>query len=154
MSLVLMDFDGEGLRDVYDDLNAEYEDATRSAEEVSERISAVEHVSEALFDEWTEEIGQYSNARLKSESERQLRETRRRYSTMIKMMRQAESRMDPVLDALRDNVLFLKHNLNARAIASLKTDFRAIEQDVDVLIADMRRSIASSDAFIEEMKAE
>ena len=71
---------------------------------------------------------------------------------MIKAMRNAESRMDPVLVALKDNVLFLKHNLNARAIASLKTEFQAIEQDVELLIAEMRKAIASSDAFIDSMQ--
>jgi hypothetical protein len=46
----------------------------------------------------------------------------------------------------------LEHNLNAQAVASLKTEFRGIQQDVDVLVAEMRKSIASSDAFIESMK--
>lgn len=151
---VLVNFDGGELQEVYDDLNGEYEKSVSSAEEVRERIDAVEHVAEALFDEWTSEINEYSSARLKSESQRQLDQTRQRYEDMIKAMRKAESRMDPVLVALKDNVLFLKHNLNARAIASLKTEYRAIQQDVDVLIAEMRKAIASSDAFIKSMTAQ
>ena len=35
-------------------------------------------------------------------------------------MRLAESRIEPVLKSFRDQVLFLKHNLNAKAIASLR----------------------------------
>lgn len=149
---VLVNFDGGELEEVYEDLNAEYEDSAAAADEVRERIDAVEHVAEALFEEWANEIEEYSNARLKSESQRQLRQTRQRYDGMIKVMRKAESRMDPVLVALKDNVLFLKHNLNAQAIASLKREFRGIEQDVEVLIAEMRKAIASSDAFIDSMK--
>ena len=149
---VLVNFDGGELQEVYENLNDEYEDSVTAADQVRERIDAVEHVAEALFDEWANEIEEYSNARLKSESQKQLRQTRQRYAGMIKAMRKAESRMDPVLSALKDNVLFLKHNLNARAIASLKTEFRAIEQDVEVLIAEMRKAIASSDAFIDSMK--
>jgi prophage DNA circulation protein len=151
---VLVNFDGGELEDVYEDLNAEYEDSAAAADEVRERIDAVEHVAEALFEEWADEIEEYSNARLKSESQRQWRLTRQRYDGMIKVMRKAESRMDPVLVALKDNVLFLKHNLNAQAIASLKREFRAIEQDVEVLIAEMRKAIASSDAFIDSMKGQ
>jgi hypothetical protein len=149
---VLVNFDGGDLQDVYEDLNAEYEDSVAAADKVSERIDAVEHVAKALFKEWADELEEYSNARLKAESQRQLRQTRQRYDGMIKAMRQAEARMNPVLVALKDNVLFLKHNLNAQAIASLKTEFRAIEQDVDVLIAEMRKAIASSNAFIDSMQ--
>lgn len=149
---VLVNFDGGELEEVYEGLNGEYEDSVAAANEVRERIDAVEHVAEALFEEWNKEIEEYSSARLKSESQRQLRLTRQRYNDMIKAMRNAESRMDPVLVALKDNVLFLKHNLNARAIASLKTEFQAIEQNVEVLIAEMRKAIASSDAFINSMQ--
>ncbi len=146
-------FDGGDLQDVYEDLNDEYEDAVDSAQEVHDRINAVESVAEALFEEWQEEIEEYSNASFKSQSQRQLRDTKQRYQGMISAMRKAESRMDPVLVALKDNVLFLKHNLNAQAVASLKTEFQGISDDVDALIAEMRKSIAASNAFIESMQS-
>jgi hypothetical protein len=41
--------------------------------------------------------------------------------TWLEMNTRSERGQDPVLVALKDNVLFLKHNLNAQAIASLKT---------------------------------
>lgn len=149
---VLVNFDGGELEDIYEDLNDEYEDSEAAAQEVRDRIDAVEDVAEALFDEWTDEIEQYSNARLKSESQRQLRDTRRRYDQMVRTMRNAEKRMDPVLAALKDNVLFLKHNLNARAVASLKTEFRSIEQDVDRLVTEMRKAIDESNKFIDSLQ--
>ncbi len=147
----LVNFDGGKLQDVYENLSDEYDDAKDAADEVTERIDAVEHVAEALFSEWEEEIEQYSNQRLRADSQRQLRDTRKRYAGLIKAMRKAEAKMPPVLTALHDNVLYLKHNLNARAVSALKTEFRAIEQDVERLIAEMRRAIASSDEFIASM---
>ena len=60
--------------------------------------------------------------------------------------------MQPVLAALKDNTLFLKHNLNARAIGSLKGEFGGIKRDIDRLLAEMQRSIQASDKFIREMK--
>jgi hypothetical protein len=150
----LVNFDGGELQDVYEQLNEEYEDSVAAADEVRNRIDAVEHVAEALFEEWAEEIEEFSSARLKQDSQSKLRDTRQRYAGMIKAMRKAESRMDPVLAAFKDNVLYLKHNLNARALASLKTEFKSIEQDVDVLVGEMRKAIASSDAFIDSMQAQ
>lgn len=148
----VVNFDGGELQEVYEDLNDEYEDSVAAADEVRRRVDAVQSVAEALFEEWQAEIGEFSNASFKAQSQRQLRETRQRYDAMLAAMRKAESRMDPVLVALKDNVLFLKHNLNAQAVASLKTEFQGISRDVDALIAEMRQSIDASNAFIESMR--
>ncbi|MCZ6830965.1 MAG: DUF2959 family protein, partial [Gammaproteobacteria bacterium] len=150
--LALIEFDGGELRDMYEDLADEYEASVAAAEEVSERIDAIEHVAEALFDEWEEEIEEFSNPRFKADSQRKLRDTRHRYGGLIKAMRKSEQRMEPVLVALNDNVLYLKHNLNAQAVAALKVEFGQIEKDIDLLIQDMRKAIASSNEFIESMQ--
>jgi len=149
---LLTNFDGGDLEEMYEELAQKYEDSEAAAANVSERIDGVEHVAGALFAEWEDEIGQYSNRRLKSESQAKLRETRKRYDAMVVALRRSEAKMDPVLVALKDNVLYLKHNLNARAVASLKVEFKSIEDDIEVLIGEMRKAIASSDAFIETMQ--
>jgi hypothetical protein len=69
-------------------------------------------------------------------------------------MRKAESSIDPVLTTLKDNVLYLKHNLNARAIASLKGELGTVNQDVAALVATMQSAIDESNAFIAELRAE
>ncbi|MEM1432726.1 MAG: DUF2959 family protein [Pseudomonadota bacterium] len=140
------------LRDVYDRLSSAFEDAEDQAEEVSERIDDVENVSDDLFREWRSELSEYDNANLRSASERQLKTSEAKYADLIRAMRRAESRMEPVLNAFRDNVLFLKHNLNAQAIASLKTELSSIESNVSVLIREMEASIAESESFINDMK--
>jgi len=55
---------------------------------------------------------------------------------------------------LRDQVLFLKHNLNARAIASLQTELTRIQTDVSRLIRDMVIAMQEADSFIQILKAE
>lgn len=136
----------------YDKLNDEYEDSKAAAQSVTKRIDAVEDVSEALFDEWEEEIELYSNANLKRQSAAKLSQTRRQYQGLIKAMRSAETRMEPVLQAFQDQVLFLKHNLNARAIDSLQGELGTIETDVAQLIREMEKSIAESEAFIRSLQ--
>ena len=149
---LLVNFDGGDLEDIYEDMNDEYEDAEEAADEVRSRIKAIEDVSAALFSEWQEEIEEYGNQRLKADSQAKLRETKKRYDGMIVVLHRSEAKMDPVLSALKDNVLYLKHNLNARAVASLKVEFESIEGDIDVLIQEMRKAIASSDEFIASMQ--
>lgn len=149
----LINFDGGELEDIYDDLNAQYEASQSAADKVSDRINSVESVAEALFDEWQQELEQYTNATYRRNSEQQLRQTKLRYGKLIRAMKNAEKTMQPVLSALQDNVLFLKHNLNASAIGALQGELGQIEKEVAVLIKEMKESIAVSDAFIAEMNS-
>ncbi len=140
------------LKSVYEKLSDSYEDADERASEVRGRIDRVEDVSEDLFREWRKELDQIENRTLRNSSDSQLRASEAKYAELIKAMRRAESRMAPVLTAFKDNVLFLKHNLNAQAIASLKTELTGIENNVGALIREMEASIAESQSFIEDME--
>lgn len=142
------------LKAKYEEISDAYDDSVDAADEVRDRIDAVEDVSEALFDEWEDELDQYQSDSLRRTSERKLDETRQQYSQLIDRMHKAEDRMDPVLEAFQDQVLFLKHNLNAQAIGSLEGELGQIRQDVDVLIRNMEASIAESEAFIQRFQSE
>ena len=73
---------------------------------------------------------------------------------MVRRLRAyARTGVDPVLDAFRDQVLFLKHNLNAQAISALGGTTRDLQKDISRLIADMEKSIKEADAFIAAMHA-
>lgn len=139
------------LKSVYQDLNDAFEDSKSEAEEVSERIAAVEDVSEDLFEEWEEEIGAISSPDLRRRSSTQLRTSKTKYASLIQAMKKAESRMQPVLTSFQDHVLFLKHNLNAQAISSLKSELGSIESSVGRLIQDMESSINEAQSFIDDM---
>lgn len=132
----------------YEEIRDAYEESQESAEEVRDRIESVEDVSEALFEEWGDELDLYESASLRRSSERQLRDTREQYEKLIGRMHKAESRMEPVLQAFEDQVLYLKHNLNAQAIGALESELGRIRSDVDALIRNMEASIAESEAFI------
>lgn len=149
-----VDFDGGDLEKIYDRLNAEYERSVAEADQVADRIDAVATVAEDLFEEWDDELDNYSRDDLRRDSERLLNQTRSRYEQLMRSMRRAESTMEPVLDAFQDNVLVLKHNLNARAIGSLRSELVSIERDTERLIAAMNESIAEANAFIESMRSD
>lgn len=149
----VVDVEGGDLERTYDRLNNEYERSQSRAQAVSERIGAVEQVAGDLFNEWEEELDDYSRASLRSDSRRLLNDTRRRYTTLIKTMRRAESSMNPVLEIFQDQVLALKHNLNAQAIGSLRKELASIEQQTSSLVRDMERSIAEANEFIATMSA-
>jgi hypothetical protein len=144
-------FSGGDLEAKYKKLSSEYEDSVSAAEDVSKRIKAVEEVANDMFKEWQEETRQYSSAELRRSSEQKLQDTKQRYGQLIGVMKQAEGKMKPVLAAFHDQVLTLKHSLNAQAIASLQDKAAGIESDVNKLIQDMEASIAEANSFINQM---
>lgn len=146
--------EGSTLEEKYTALNRELERSEDRANQIHDRVKAVKDVADDLFREWEKELGQYEDRQLRAESERELRETRRRAQAVIKAMEAAEKRVDPVLQPLRDRVLFLKHNLNAAAIGALDKELLTLRTNVDALVADLESSIAEAEAFIAQMDGE
>lgn len=147
-------YKGGELEAKYDEIKSTYDDCTARAKDVGARIASIEDVAGALFKEWEGELEQYSSASLRQVSERQLAQTRTGYEKLIVAMRTAESRMKPVLATFKDQVLFLKHNLNAQAIASLGGVTAELQGDIDVLVRDMQIAIDGANKFIEQMQAQ
>jgi len=144
----VLNFDGGTLEEKYKQLNSVLEESEDRAQDVAERIDKVEDVAEALFDEWDDELKLYSSDSLRRSSAKKLKETRSHYQSLMKAMRRAEAKIEPVLTPLRDQVLYLKHNLNAQAIASLQSELGRVEGDVSALIREMEAAIREADAFI------
>ena len=147
----VVNVDGGELEQIYDRLAGELERSEARAQAVEERVTAVESVAEDLFDEWESEIGQYADPELRRQSQRLLTGTRADYRRLITAMRRADAAMDPVLTLFRDQVLFLRHNLNARAIGSLETELADLERATASLIREMERSIEEASRFIDAL---
>ncbi len=148
----LTQFNGGKLEDIYERLNDEYEASKKHSEAVSERIDSVEYVAEKLFSEWKSELKEYSRSDLRKKSEAQLIKTQKKYATLLKSMRKVEKSIQPVLSVFNDQVLYLKHNLNAQAIAALKNELATMKTNVNQLIAQMNTSISEANQFIQQME--
>lgn len=151
----LTGFQGGELEAKYKQFKTLHERSTARAADVAKRIASIEEVGGDMFTEWEQEIGQIQNPDLRVQSERMRTDTQRRYEGLIETMKAAEQRMQPVLTAFNDQVLFLKHNLNAAAISSLQNQAAKIQTDVAGLVAEMQKSIEEADRFIQSLpKAE
>ncbi len=143
---------GGDLEKMYERLSDDYDSCQERADIVDERIDKVQRIAEDLFIEWRKEIDQIQNASFRSKSAQKLRATQSRFARLEKALKSARKRMTPVLNNLKDYVLYLKHNLNARAIGSLKGEVASIETDVDQLVTDIQHSINEADAFLKEFE--
>ncbi len=132
----------------YRQLNRQYQSCCAKSDAVNTRIKAIEEVSEALFAEWEKELNEYTNRALRNSSKQQLKAARQNYVRLIKAMYKATSKIQPVLAAFKDQVLFLKHNLNAQAVAALQHEFIEISVDISQLILAMEQIIAEANQFV------
>jgi len=141
-------FQGGDLEKTYRTLQSDYDRSVTRADAVHKRVRDVESVAEDLFTEWEKEIREITSEKLREESRGKLRETRRRYDDLHAALKRAEKSMDPVLTRFRDQVLYLKHNLNAAAIASLKGEATNIQAEISRLLEEMNRAVSQADEFI------
>ncbi len=145
-------FEGGEAEKAYRELKSQYDDCTRQAETVRSRIRAVESVAKDMFAEWDQENGEIQTPSLRDSSRRELVATQQRYEELHAALVAAEQSMSPVLTQFNDYVLYLKHNLNAQAIASLQGESASIQTEISRLIEQMNQSIARADTFVQQMK--
>lgn len=150
----LIGYEGGELEKKYESLRKEVERSQDLTDELDEHLSDIDRVSKDLFKEWEAELDLYNSAALRADQAKKLSQSRRQFATMRDRMQKARDRVDPVMAVLSDNVLFLKHSLNAQALASLKGQVTLLEGQVDALIKDMQIAIDEADAFIVRMRGD
>jgi len=149
----VVNFDGGNLEKKFNTLSAAYDRSEDAASNVSKRVDRVVKATNTLLSEWRDELSEYHDASIKQRAEVQFDETRIKAENLIAAMRKAEKKTEPVLGAFKDQVLFVKHNLNMQAISALQQESTIIEQDVSALILDMEASIAEAESFINSIRS-
>lgn len=144
----LYGFQGGDLEQFYKRLKTNYEDCESRANQIEKRINTVEEVAADLFKEWDAEIALIQDPEMKSSSLQSYADSKEQYERLQKVMKDSTKGMYPVLAKLRDTVLYLKHNLNAKAVGVMGGEVDSIEQDVEKLIFDMNASVDEAEAFI------
>ncbi|MEA3289495.1 MAG: DUF2959 domain-containing protein [Campylobacterota bacterium] len=147
----LVTIENSDLKSAYEKFDNKYEDAKEAAQDLSDHINKLQNVSLALFEEWEDELDLYQNQKLKIQSQKKLNATRSNYKTMMKAMKRSEKSMEPILATFQDNVLTLKHSLNAQAIGTLQGEFKSLKKEIRILNQQMNLSIKESSQFIQQM---
>ena len=148
----LIDVDDQGLEKRYQRMASAVDKSEAKANQLTARINSVDKVANDLFAEWEEELNQYQSVNLRTASQNNLNATKARYQKIYQKMQESSAKVEPVLQVLQDNTLYLKHNLNARAVSGLSNEVLVIEDKVRALIAQMELSINESKSFIGSMQ--
>lgn len=150
----LTSFDGGDLEKKYNELKGQLEKSEGRAASVTSKVKGIEKVAVDMFKEWQDEMGKITDPKLRESDQKLLSQTQDRYSRLHDAFKSAETKMEPVLVKFRDQVTYLKHHLNASAIASLQGQLTEIESSVGGLIQDMEKSISEASEFTRSLEGE
>jgi chromosome segregation ATPase len=139
------------LEKTYDELSGDYKSLNSQAENLSKRIVKAQDIASDLFQEWKEEAWKITNIEFRKESLKKRVSTMTKFKVTVKAIKAVESNMQRVLTKLNDRVLYLKHNLNAKAIGKIKIELKNIEGEIVALIKQINRSNDQANSFIKEM---
>lgn len=144
-------FDGGNLEKTYNRLNDSLERCQSRAKSLHDHVNAVDDVAGRMFSEWKDEIRQMRNPTLKQQSQSLLANAQRQHAAYLRQMRSTEAKVKPVLQAFSDQVVFLKHNLNARAISSLRKTSADLDLQANNLIREINQSSDEADRYIKTL---
>lgn len=144
-------FDGGNLEKTYNRLHDSLERCQDRAKGLHDHVNSVDDVAKRMFSEWKGEVKDMRNITLKRQSQTLLTNAQRQHSGYMRQMRATEAKIKPVLQAFNDQVVFLKHNLNARAISSLKKTSADLDVQANDLIREINESSSEADQYIKTL---
>jgi len=139
-----------------EDFDEALEECQQRADDLAERLESVRTEADTLFQSWTQDLEHFSGDALRKKSEAMMVETQARAQRVITSLESVRASMTPVLLKLQDYSLFFRHNLNARAIATLEdtykgfdSEFTALNQELEQARAEMATFLAGFEAPVE-----
>ena len=148
---VVINVKKEKMEEQHEHLKNDYENCESEAGDIRSRIDTMEAISGDFFDQWMEEMELYNNESFRNASRTKYNKVRKRYTKLVQNLREVEVKLEPALNGFRDQVLFLKHNINAQSVASLEDELVTVEAEIDALIRELQGAIKESTAFISSM---
>jgi Protein of unknown function (DUF2959) len=144
-------FEGGDLEKTYNRLHDSLGHCQDRAKELHNHVNSVDDVAKRMFSEWKGEINDMRNVTLKRQSQTLLINAQRQHSGYMRQMRATEAKITPVLQGFNDQVVFLKHNLNARAISSLKKTSADLDLQANDLVREINDSSKEADQYIKTL---
>lgn len=141
------------LENTYDRMSSNYNDMNEEVEDLGSQIEDVESIAKDLFEEWKAEAKEFTNKDYERTSLQKLRVTRANFNEVLKESEATEKAMQKVLAKFHEQVIYVKHNLNAKAVGRLASELQNIQEVMRKLIQQINSSIQKADRFIKDFES-
>jgi tetratricopeptide (TPR) repeat protein len=146
----IIDANAGDIRGEYNKLNRECKRARKITKDINRSVQDVQDVGKPLFRSWEDELSEYKNEDIRRTSEEQLEIARSNYLKLVHTMKSSESIISTVLTSLNDQVLFMSHNLNTKALSLFGKEVTSLKGKVDELVKHMQNAIKDAETFVDE----
>lgn len=124
-SMTSSDFRGDALV-AHAELTRSIESSEEQAETLRDHVTEMKDTASELFERWAQDLEGFTNAEMRQSSQKRLEDTRTRYQTIVAAVDPALWSLDAVNRDLRDHALFLGHDFNKSAVASVRPGVEAL----------------------------
>ncbi|MCK6460067.1 MAG: DUF2959 domain-containing protein [Planctomycetes bacterium] len=142
------DFSGDAVK-AYEKLVDTVENSEDQADELRNRIEKMQAEAVPVFDQWTKDLEAYSNPEMRQRSQARLSAARERYDAVVAAVEPVLVEYEAINQSFRDHVLFLKHDMNPAALATIQDDVRRIAKDAASLDGRFNSGRAAAMAYVE-----
>ncbi len=142
------DFQGDAVK-AYEQLVDVVENSEDQAEDLRKSIEKMQAEAVPVFDQWTKDLEAYSNPEMRQRSQARLSAARERYDAVVAAVEPVLVEYEAINQSFRDHVLFLKHDMNPAALATIQDDVRRIAKDATSLDSRFNGGRAAATAYIE-----
>ncbi len=140
-------------RSSYNELVKALERCEEKTKELRKRHEEMDKQAEEYFKRWKNSVKDIKNADLEQRSEGRLETTRRRYREVSESWKGMREDYEPVLAELRDQIVYLGHDLNEDAVLSLKEDAAELEELASALFRSMEGFGSTADEYISGLES-
>ena len=130
--------DGE-LSDNFGRLQSAIERCTERQQQIGSLLDQISTTSTSYFAGWEADIDRIDNSDLRERSEQRLEQTRERLEQVQAQVASMRTAFDPLMQILRDHLLYLSNDLTVGAAASLSKDSGKLRTEVGTLTTELEK---------------
>jgi hypothetical protein len=148
----IIELTAKDTKGAYKDLGKQTADCEKKVADLGPRVDEMKAGALSYFDAWKAATAAITDPDLRKRAEKRLADSQARYDDIAAAGRDARSRFDSLMTEIRDQSVFLGHDLNPSAISSLKPDAAKLNDHGKAALAKIDAVAKLYDDYAASMK--
>lgn len=145
--------DTKDVRKAYKAVEGEMGKTEKKREDVRKNLDAMKVEADAYFASWKESLQQIGNPDLRKKSETRMGETRAKFDGILGTIGEARQAYEPFITSMKDQWVYLGHDLNPSGISSLKPEHDKLNAQGKELFGKIDASTKKATEYINSLRA-
>ena len=142
------DFKGDAVEG-HKELVRAIDDSEDQTDDLRKSVERMQAEAEPVFNQWTKDLEGYSNPEMRQRSQARLAAARERYDAVVAAVTPVLVECEAVNQTLGDHALFLKHDMNPAALATIQDDVKKVAKEAADLDGAFNAGKAATRAYVD-----